>query len=225
MLRVLDGLALLVDAPNQLPPGHRGFRPSVPDWLPALVNAARAFLAIGAVELDLAGHRMAERGLCHRHCRHRAVCCSRQEAILPPAARIAVTLGVTGSIICAAIDQIRGAAGARDVPGLLRWPSAFFSYRSALLCGPDARAPAAMAVLTAMGVHFHAPPRAHQSDDAMTRSQFYNTAVAVFVGCGVAALSFRPVAAAVAGAADAPPARPYLARPPPPRDRPRAAEI
>ena len=30
---------------------HRGFRLSVPDWLPALVNAARAFVTIGAVEL------------------------------------------------------------------------------------------------------------------------------------------------------------------------------
>ena len=35
----------------ELPPDHRGFRLSEPDWLPALVNAARAFLAIGAVEL------------------------------------------------------------------------------------------------------------------------------------------------------------------------------
>ena len=51
MQRVLDGLALLVDAPNQLLPDHRGFRLSVPDWLPSLVNAARAFVAIGAVEL------------------------------------------------------------------------------------------------------------------------------------------------------------------------------
>ena len=32
-------------------PGRRGFRLRVPDWLPALVNAARAFVAIGAVEL------------------------------------------------------------------------------------------------------------------------------------------------------------------------------
>ena len=51
MLRVLDGLAWLVDAPNQLPPDYRGLRLSVPDWLPSLVNAARAFVAIGAVEL------------------------------------------------------------------------------------------------------------------------------------------------------------------------------
>ena len=51
MLHVLDGLALLVDAPDQPAPDHRGFRLTVPDWAPALVNAARAFVAIGAVEL------------------------------------------------------------------------------------------------------------------------------------------------------------------------------
>src|SRR6202008_5014244 len=51
LLHVLDGLALLVDAPHRASAGHRGFRLSVPDWLPALVNAARAFVTIGAVEL------------------------------------------------------------------------------------------------------------------------------------------------------------------------------
>jgi uncharacterized membrane protein YccC len=51
MLHVLDGLALLVDAPYHSSPGARGFRLSEPDWLPALINAARAFLAISAVEL------------------------------------------------------------------------------------------------------------------------------------------------------------------------------
>src|ERR1700676_3726560 len=51
MLHVLDGLALLVDSPYHPSPGARGFRLSEPDWLPALINAARAFLAISAFEL------------------------------------------------------------------------------------------------------------------------------------------------------------------------------
>src|ERR1700733_12213414 len=41
ILHVLDGLALLVDAPDQPLPGARGFRLSAPDWLPALIIAAR----------------------------------------------------------------------------------------------------------------------------------------------------------------------------------------
>jgi hypothetical protein len=38
ILDVLDGLQLLVDAPGRPLPDHRGFRLSVPDWLPALIN-------------------------------------------------------------------------------------------------------------------------------------------------------------------------------------------
>jgi len=49
MLHVLDALALLVDAPGKPPSDGRSFRPSPADWLPALVNAARAFVAISVV--------------------------------------------------------------------------------------------------------------------------------------------------------------------------------
>jgi len=47
----LNGMALLVAAPVSLVPRGRGFRLRVPDWLPSLVNAGRAFVAIGIVEL------------------------------------------------------------------------------------------------------------------------------------------------------------------------------
>ena len=51
MARALEGLALLVDAPGRPLRGQPGFRMSVPDWMPALVDAGRAFVAIGAIEL------------------------------------------------------------------------------------------------------------------------------------------------------------------------------
>jgi uncharacterized membrane protein YccC len=51
MSHALDGLALLVDDPARPVPRGGGLRLRVPDWLPALVNAGRAFVAIGAVEL------------------------------------------------------------------------------------------------------------------------------------------------------------------------------
>jgi hypothetical protein len=51
IMHLLDGLALLVDAPGKLSAGHQGFQLRVPDWLPALVNAARAFITLGVVEL------------------------------------------------------------------------------------------------------------------------------------------------------------------------------
>jgi uncharacterized membrane protein YccC len=51
MMEVFDGLALLVDAGERPAPARDGFRLSVADYLPALVNGARAFVMIGAVEL------------------------------------------------------------------------------------------------------------------------------------------------------------------------------
>jgi uncharacterized membrane protein YccC len=47
----LNGLALLVDSPVRRLASDRGFRLRVADWLPSLVNAGRAFVAIGIVEL------------------------------------------------------------------------------------------------------------------------------------------------------------------------------
>ena len=47
----LNGLALLVGESARPVPRRRGVLPCVPDWLPALVNAGRAFVAVGAVEV------------------------------------------------------------------------------------------------------------------------------------------------------------------------------
>ncbi|MBV8652368.1 MAG: FUSC family protein, partial [Alphaproteobacteria bacterium] len=49
--RALDVLALLVNDPGQSRRRRRGAPLRVPDWLPALLNAARVFVVIGAVEL------------------------------------------------------------------------------------------------------------------------------------------------------------------------------
>jgi uncharacterized membrane protein YccC len=51
MAQALDGLALLAGDPVRPSAHGLGDRLHVPDWLPALVNAGRAFVAIGAVEL------------------------------------------------------------------------------------------------------------------------------------------------------------------------------
>jgi uncharacterized membrane protein YccC len=47
----LNGLALLVGDSARPTPRRGGVLPCVPDWLPALVNAGRIFVAVGAVEL------------------------------------------------------------------------------------------------------------------------------------------------------------------------------
>jgi uncharacterized membrane protein YccC len=47
----LNGLALLVGESARPVPWRLSVLPRVPDWLPALVNAGRAFVAVGAVEV------------------------------------------------------------------------------------------------------------------------------------------------------------------------------
>jgi uncharacterized membrane protein YccC len=47
----LNGLALLLADPARPVARRGGFRLRVPDWLPSLVNAGRAFVVIGAAEL------------------------------------------------------------------------------------------------------------------------------------------------------------------------------
>jgi uncharacterized membrane protein YccC len=49
--QALNGLALLVDDPARPVPRRGGVRLRLPDLLPSLVNAGRAFVTIGAVEL------------------------------------------------------------------------------------------------------------------------------------------------------------------------------
>ena len=51
MSQALNGLALLVRDPARPVPRPGIVRLRVPDWLPALVNAGRAFVTIGAVAL------------------------------------------------------------------------------------------------------------------------------------------------------------------------------
>jgi len=186
MLRVLDGLALLVDAPNQLPPDHRGFRLSVSDWLPALVNAARAFVAIGAVEffwLVTAWPNGASAVVFVAV----VVLLLSPKGDLAYGGAIAFALGTVGSVLCAAI--IKFAA----LPALETFPALCAAIRLFLIPAGFAlarsRQPAATAVFTAMAMNFM-PLLAPTNEMSYDTAQFYNTALSVVVGCSVAPLAF-----------------------------------
>jgi hypothetical protein len=66
----VNGLALLVPDSASRVPRRGSKRLRVPDWLPALVNAGRAFAAIGAVALPALPSRCCRFDYC-RHCRRR----------------------------------------------------------------------------------------------------------------------------------------------------------
>jgi uncharacterized membrane protein YccC len=187
MLCVLDGLALLVDTPHPASAGRRGFRPTVPDWLPALVNAGRAFLAIGVVELIWVATAWPDGALAIVIAAIVLLLLSPR-GDLAPAGALAVTIGVTGSIVCAATIKFA------VLPALETFTAFCFALGLCLIpVGFGVarwRAPAATAVLTAMASTFM-PLISPTNQMTYDTSQFYNVAEAVFIGCGVAALSFR----------------------------------
>jgi uncharacterized membrane protein YccC len=187
MLRALEGLALLVDAPDRPRPARRGFQLAVSDWLPALVNAARAFVAIGTVELFWVATAWPNGASAIVFVAIVVVLLS-PKGDLAYGGAIAFALGSAGSILCAAIIKFAVLPGLDTYPafcvaiGLFLIPAGFAIARS--------RTPAAIAVFTAMGANFQ-PLLAATNPMSYDTEQFYNSALAIFAGCAAAALSFR----------------------------------
>jgi uncharacterized membrane protein YccC len=186
MLHVLDGLMLLVAAPGRPAGGPRGFRLSVPDWLPALVTAARAFVTIGAVELFWLATAWPN-GASTMVFAAVVVLLLSPKGDLAYGGAIAFALGTAGSVICAAIIDFAVLPALETFPafciaiGLFLIPVGFAIAQS--------RQPAAIAIFTAMGVNFM-PLLAPTNQMSYDTAQFYNSALAIVAGCGVAALAF-----------------------------------
>ena len=182
----LDGLALLVDAGRPLR-GRRRFRLSVPDWLPGLVNAGRAFLAIGAIELFwiLTAWPNGASAI---------VFSAVVVLLLSPkgdqsyAGAMAFAVGVVLAVPAAAIVKFA------VLPGLSTFPT--FCAALGLCLIPvgfvmaESRQPLVLAVVTAMGFNL-VPLLAPTNRMSYDTAAFYNSALAIVVGCAVAPLSFR----------------------------------
>ena len=187
MVQALEGLALLVDAPGRPSLGHRGFRLSAPDWLPAFINAARAFVMIGVVELFWVATAWPNGA-------STIVFVTILILLLSPrgdlayGAAIAFTVGTAGAIVCGAIIKF-AVLPALDTfaafclaIGAFLIPVGFAMARS--------RQPAAIAIFTAMGANFM-PLLSPTNQMSYDTAQFYNTALAIVVGCGIAPVAFR----------------------------------
>jgi uncharacterized membrane protein YccC len=187
ILQVLDALALLVDAPGQPLLRHRGFRLSVPDWLPAYVNAARAFVTIGAVELLWIATAWPNGALAFAFAAIVVVLLSPR-GDQAYAGALVFMLGTAVGIVCAAIIKFA------VLPGLETFPA--FCIAIGLYLVPvgfgiaQSRQPGMLAFLTAMAVNF-IPVLAPNNLMSYDTAQFYNLALAILIGSGSAALSFR----------------------------------
>ncbi|MGH8133350.1 MAG: FUSC family protein, partial [Steroidobacteraceae bacterium] len=180
----LNGLALLVDSQVRPLAQHRGFWPRVADWLPSLVNAGRAFVTIGAVELFWVMTEWPNGAL--------AVTWTAIGVILfAPRADEAYTTAM-GQMAGAAIAAVFAAIIAFAVlPGLETFEA--FSLAIALYLVPAGALmtqPWQRAMFTAMVARF-VPLLAPANEMSYDTEQFYNTALAIVGGIGVAAISFR----------------------------------
>jgi uncharacterized membrane protein YccC len=185
--RVMDGLALLVDVSFRPSPGHRWLRPSVPDLLPALVNAGRAFVAISVAEFFWIATAWPNGA-------YTIVFVAIVILLISPkgdlaySGAVAFTLGTAGSVLCAAFIKFAVLPGLETFPAFCAVLALYFIPIGFAVA--QSRQPTASAVLTAMAVNF-GPPLAATNQMSYDTQQFYNLALAIFVGCATAALSFR----------------------------------
>jgi uncharacterized membrane protein YccC len=184
MLHVLDGLALLVDAPGRQPPISRSPWLNVPDWLPAFVNAARAFVAISAAALFWVVTAWPNGALAMEFVAIVLLLISPMGDLAYIAA-IGGLVACIGSVISAAIIKFAVLPAFETFPafcgaiGLFLVPVGFATVQS--------RQPAVFALLGFNFVALLAPTNLMIYDT----SQFYNTALGIVAGAGAAALAFR----------------------------------
>jgi uncharacterized membrane protein YccC len=180
----LNGLALLVGDSARPVLRHRGILPCVPDRLPALVNAGRAFVAVGAVELFWVVTAWPNGA--------RAIIFAAIGAILfaPRAdqAYAAAMSFMVGIGLTAAFAAIIGYAVLPNTETF-----AAFSLAIGLVlvpAGAGVAQPWQTPMFTAIAAFFCfllAPTNLMSYDP----QQFYNAALAAVAGVGAAALSFR----------------------------------
>jgi uncharacterized membrane protein YccC len=182
----LDAIALLVDAPRGPGPRPGDFKLGVPEWLPALVNAARAFVAIGAIEVIWLATAWPN-GASAIIFVALVVILVAPRGDLAFLGSVAVATGAVGTAVCTAIIKFAVLPGQETFPGLCLGlglylvPTGFAMARS--------QQPATMAIFTVMAFNF-VPLLAPTNEMTYDTGQFYNFALALVAGCGVAALAF-----------------------------------
>jgi uncharacterized membrane protein YccC len=184
MSRALNGLALLVDDSARSAPRRRGLRLRVPDWLPSLVNAGRAFLTIGAVELLWIATGWPNGAS--------AITFAAVGVILfsPRADQAYATVisFMVGTGLAAAFAAIIKFAVLPDLETF-----AAFSIAIGLVLAPAGALmaqPWQPAMFTAVAANF-VPLLAPSNQMSYDTHQFYNAALAIMAGVGAAAFSFR----------------------------------
>jgi uncharacterized membrane protein YccC len=181
----LDGLALLTADPDRRG-RRRGARLHVADWLPALVDGGRAFLAIGAAEIFWIVSQWPSGAL--------GITWTAITVILfAPRAdesygrALSFTVGNSLAAVCAAIVLFAVLPNVETFVGFSLVLALYLVPIGALTAQPWQAG-----LFTPMAANF-VPLLAPANPMSYDTLQFYNTALALVVGCGIGALSFRLV--------------------------------
>jgi uncharacterized membrane protein YccC len=184
MSRTLNGLALLIDEPVSSIRTRGIRRPRVPDWLPALINAGRAFVVIGAVELFWIVTAWPNGTMA-------IVFVAIGVTMFAPRADQAYATAISFLIGSVLIAMIAAAVKFAILPNMQTF--AAFSLVIGLVLVPSGAGmaqPWNTGTFTAMAANF-VPLLAPTNQMSYDPEQFYNGALAIVGGVGAAALSFR----------------------------------
>jgi uncharacterized membrane protein YccC len=181
---VLDGLALLVADPVRHQGHHCRARFYVPDWLPALVNAGRTFVTIGAVEVFWIITAWPNGALAITFTAI-SVIIFAPKADVAYAVAMSFMVGVGLAAVCAAIVAFAGLPNIETFAGFSIVMGLFLVPLGALMAQPW------QATMFAAVAGNFVPLLAPANLTSYDTVQFYNAALAIVLGCGAAALSFR----------------------------------
>ena len=185
LCHALDGLAQLVADPARRR-SSRHARLRVPDWLPCLVNAGRAFVTIGAVEVFWIVTEWPN-GASAITFSAIGVILFAPRADEAYATTLRFMVGVGAAAVCAAIAAFAALPNVESFAGFSMVMGLFLVPAGALMAQPWQTA-----AFVAMAGNF-VPLLAPANPMSYDTVQFYNAALAIVAGCGVAALSFRLV--------------------------------
>jgi uncharacterized membrane protein YccC len=187
LLESIEALVLLAGGkPSQTGPSFRKWM-RVPDRLPALLNAARAFATICAVELFWVVSGWPD-GTFSIAFAAIVVLLLSPRGDLAFAGAIAFLYGTAATIVLAAIIAFAVLPGLETFAAFCLAIGLYYVPVGYLLA--HTRNPAALAMLTALAVSFM-PILAPTNHMTYNTTQFYNGALAILVGSAVAAISFR----------------------------------
>jgi len=183
MARALNGLTLVVDPPHAVPK-YAAARLHVPDWLPAVVNALRAFVTIGIVSLFWIATAWPSGPLAITFAAAVSVLMSPQ-ADQAYSASMIFLLGCGLSAVLAAIFKFAVLPGIATFPGFCLVMGLVLVPLSIIVALPWQPF-----FFTAAAINF-IPLLAPANAMTFDPQQFYNSALAIIVGIGAATLGMR----------------------------------